>query len=82
MRDVRIFTRDRHNTRGCMPRHGTEIVTGVELGSSVCVLRVHAVPATDVCPGAIFKFPSETRPTKFGSFGRDTERMILLLSWV
>jgi hypothetical protein len=44
-------------------RAGTEIVRahGAPLRASRS-----AAPATDMCPGAIFKFPFEARLTKFG----------------
>lgn len=56
VRDVRIFTRDRHNTRGCMPRHGTEIVTGVELSNSVCVACARS-PCNGCMPRGYFQVP-------------------------
>lgn len=76
------FSRETDITHGaaCL---GTEIVTGVELGSSsVCVACARS-PCNGCMPRGYFQVPvSEARPTKFGSFGRDTERMILLLPWV
>jgi len=44
-------------------RAGTEIVGALGAPSRA---RRSAAPATDMCPGAIFKFPFEARLTKFG----------------